>query len=90
MLINIQTKLKALLEGEPPIKVSVGDPDVEDPVVFALEAHLEEFLISNWEQTAFGQEYNLLEEDGEVIAQQFPTDTEPIDILAISKDKRNS
>lgn len=81
-------EIERLLEGEQPIKVSVGDPDVEDPVVFALEAHLEEFLISNWEQTAFGQEYNLLEEDGEVIAQQFPTDTGPIDILAISKDKK--
>ena len=29
-----------------------------------------------------------MEEDGEVIAQQFPTDTGPIDILAISKDKK--
>ena len=29
----------------------------------------------------------IVEEDGEKIGQQFPTDTGPIDILAISKDK---
>jgi len=31
--------------------------------------------------------YDIVEDDGEMIGQQFPTDTGSIDILAISKDK---
>ena len=65
-----------------------SDPAVEDPAAFALEQHLEEFLVQNWSQTELGKEYNIYEEDGEVVGQQFATDTGPIDILAISKDKK--
>ena len=81
-------EIESLLEGEQSTKISVADTDVEDPVVFALEIHLEEFLLKNWESTEFGKNYDLLEEEGELVAQQFPTDTGPIDILAISKDKK--
>ena len=63
------------------------DPTVEDLAAFALEAHLEEFLVANWSQTELGKEYDIFEEDGE-IAQQYLTDTGPLDILAISKDKK--
>jgi restriction system protein len=63
------------------------DPTVEDPGAFALEAHLEDFLITNWSQTELGKEYDIFEEDGEK-AQQYQTDTGPLDILAISKDKK--
>ena len=61
--------------------------DTEDPTVFALEKHLEEFLIHNWSRTTLGREYDIYSEEG-ISGQQFPTDTGPIDILAISKDKR--
>lgn len=63
-----------------------GEP-VEDPVVFALEKHLEDFLVANWSQTELGRDYDIYTEDGELIGQQYPTDTGPLDILAISKDK---
>jgi restriction system protein len=53
---------------------------------FALEEHLEDFLVKNWAQTELGKEYDIYEEDGEK-AQQYQTDTGPLDILAISKDK---
>ncbi|MBN2286754.1 MAG: DUF1016 family protein [Tissierellales bacterium] len=64
------------------------DPDVEDPAVFALERHLEDFLVQNWEQTELGKQYDIFEEENEKVGQQYPTDTGPIDILAISKDKK--
>jgi restriction system protein len=64
------------------------DETVEDPSVFALEKHLEDFLVQNWKQAELGKNYNVYEEDGELVGQQYPSDTGPIDILAISKDKK--
>ncbi len=63
------------------------DPTIEDPTVFALEKHLEDFLVHNWPQTSLGQRYEIYQEEGEIVGQQYPSDTGPIDILAISKDK---
>jgi restriction system protein len=56
--------------------------------VFALEKHLEDFLVQNWKQTELGKHYEIFEEEGELVGQQYPSDTGPIDILAISKDKK--
>jgi len=64
------------------------DESSDDPTVFALEKHLEEFLVQNWNQTEFGKNYDVFEEDGEPVGQQYPSDTGPIDILAIRKDKK--
>ena len=61
---------------------------IEDSSSFALEKHLEDFLVSNWNSTGLGKEYIIYEEDGEPSGQQYATDTGPIDILAISKDKK--
>jgi restriction system protein len=72
---------------KPPTIVS-NDATVEDPSVFALEKHLEDFLVQNWKQTELGKHYNIYEEDGELVGQQYPSDTGPIDILAVSKDKK--
>lgn len=63
------------------------DDTVENPSAFAMEEHLEEFLVSNWENTELGRDFNIYEEDGQK-AQQYQTDTGPLDILAISKDKK--
>jgi len=64
------------------------DETVEDPSAFALEKHLEDFLIFNWPQTELAKTYDLVTDDGEVVAQQYQSDTGPIDILAISRDKK--
>lgn len=63
------------------------DETVEDPSAFALEKHLEDFLVQNWAQTDLGKDYDIYEEDGEKVGQQYLTDTGPMDILAIKKDK---
>jgi len=73
--------------GSAPTIVST-DPSVEDPAAFALEKHLEDFLVQNWVQTELGKEYDIFEEDGEKVGQQYQTDTGPIDVLAIRKDKK--
>jgi restriction system protein len=64
-----------------------ADKSVEDPYAFALEEHLEEFLVKNWAQTELGKAYAIYR-DGDAVGQQFPTDTGPIDILAVSKDQK--
>jgi restriction system protein len=43
-----------------------------------MEKHLEEFLVHNWAQTELGKKYKIFEEDGEIIGQQYQTDTGPI------------
>jgi len=66
-------------------------PDPIQPATdtsFALEKHLEEFLVSNWKSTELGQEYDIYDGGDGLVGQQLQTDTGPLDILAISKDKR--
>lgn len=64
------------------------DETVEDPTAFALEKHLEDFLVTNWIQTDLGKNYDIFEEEGQLVGQQYATDTGPMDILAIRKDKK--
>ena len=80
-------EIETLIGGVSAPKLVSTDATVEDPSSFALEAHLEAFLIANWSHTELGKEYDIYEEDG-VKANQYQTDTGPLDILAISKDKK--
>ncbi len=68
-------------------KLIGGNPTTVAPHEFPMEEHLEEFLIKHWPQTELGKDYDIFEVDGQK-AQQYPTDTGPLDILAISKDKK--
>lgn len=76
----------AAVPGQAAPTVVATDPVVEDPVAFAMEKHLEDFLVKNWAQTALAQHFRIYEEDGELVGQQYGTDAGPIDILAISND----
>ena len=81
-------EIERLIAGNrPPIIIST-DSTVEDPSNFALEKHLEDFLVENWKQSELGKYFDIYEEEGELVGQQYPSDTGPIDILAISKDKK--
>lgn len=89
-LINIDRygeEIERLLGGATAQTITSSDPTIEDPSTFALEKHLEDFLVANWSQTDLAKDYDLFQEDGELTGQQYPTDTGPIDLLAISKDK---
>ena len=81
-------ELEGLIGGRKQHIIVSNDETIEDPSVFALEKHLEDFLITNWKQTELGRNYDIYQEDGELIGRQYSTDTGFIDILAISKDKR--
>ena len=81
-------EIEKLIGNVRPPTIISNDATVEDPSVFALEKHLEDFLVQNWNQTELGRQYDIYEEDGVILGQQYPSDTGPIDILAISKDKK--
>ena len=68
--------------------IVASSAEVEDASEFALEKHLEDFLVKNWKHTSLGKKFDICEEEGELVGQQYQTDTGPIDILAISKDKK--
>lgn len=87
-LSDYAEEIKALLAAHRPNPIQVQDPDIENPVAFVLEKHLEDFLVANWDQTELGRRYDIFEDDGEIIGQQFATDTGNMDILAISKDRQ--
>ena len=80
-------EIEKLIGSNIPPTIVSSDPTIEDPSAFALEKHLEDFLVLNWTQTELGKDYDIFEEDG-VKGQQYPSDTGPIDILAISKDRK--
>ena len=82
---NQRDEIEALIAGNTE-EFFVTDETVESPLSFVLERHLEDFLVSNWAHTELGKFYDLFEQDGQIVGQQFETDTGPIDILAQSKD----
>ena len=55
--------------------------------LFYMEQQLEDFIISNWDSTSLGEEYELIYEDGALISQQYVTPVGRMDILA--KDKKS-
>ena len=81
-------EIENLLNGLQKVEIISQNEEIEDATEFVLEKHLEDFLIANWENTDLGKHFDIYEVEGEMIGQQFPTDTGPIDILAISKDKK--
>jgi restriction system protein len=81
-------EIEELLDGGSKNVLIATDETVEDPAAFALEKHLEDFLVQNWSHTELSKEYDIYEEEGECVGQQYATDTGPVDILAVSKDKK--
>ena len=81
-------EIESMIAGVRPPTILSTDETIEDPSNFALEKHLEDFLVQNWKQTELGKHYDIYEENGELVGQQYPSDTGLIDILAISKDKK--
>lgn len=87
-LSGYASEIDQLIRGTNKPTTPYEDEIIEDPSVFALEKHLEDFLVVNWKQTELGKNYDIYEEGGETIGKQYPTDTGYLDILAISKDKK--
>lgn len=81
-------EIEKLIGGISAPRIVATDETIEDPSAFAMEEHLENFLVKNWSHTELGKGYDIYEEDGEMAGKQYPTDTGPIEILAVSKDKK--
>jgi restriction system protein len=86
-ITRFASEIETLLGAQVVPAVLVGEGTVEDPVAFAMEKHLEDFLVKNWAQTELGKDYDIFADEGELVGQQYPTDTGPVDVLAIKKDK---
>lgn len=81
-------ELIALANKAQGMEITISEEDVESPYAFVMEKYLESFLVSNWSLTPLGKEYDIYQEDGVLVGQQYMSDTGPMDILAISKDKK--
>jgi len=81
-------EIEAFIQGSKKPTFIVTDETIEDPLMFAMEEHLEDFLVKNWSQTELGKDYDIYMEDGDIIGQQYKTAIGEIDILGISKDKK--
>jgi restriction system protein len=90
LIVNLedyQQEIEAIIDGRQVNSLRSQDPTIESVTEFALEKHLEDFLIKNWNTTPLGLEYDILtDSDGTMVGQQYLSDTGPIDILAIKKD----
>lgn len=84
---SYREEIENLIAGVTTGGLIATDETVEDPAAFAMEKHLESFLVQNWALTELAGEYDIYEEDGECKGQQYQTDTGAIDILAVGKDK---
>lgn len=85
---KFRDEIETLIAGQRPSAPPAPGTDVEDATSFVMEKHLEDFLVENWAQTELGRDFDIYVEDDELVGQQYQTDTGPIDVLAISKDKR--
>ena len=81
-------EIDGFLKSHEAPKVIVNSSEVEDASEFALEKHLEDFLVKNWKKIELGKKYDIFEENGELVGQQYQTDTGAIDILAVSKNRK--
>jgi restriction system protein len=89
-LDKYSSEIESLIAGvqvQSPL-VTSNTYEVQSPSSFALEKHLEDFMVANWSQTELGRDYNIYEEDGVRLGKQYPSDTGPMDILAVSKDNK--
>ena len=86
-ITSYASELESLILGDYRSPIISTDSTIEDPSEFALEKHLEDFLVQNWKQTELGKDFDIFEEDGELVGQQYQSDTGPMDILAIKKDR---
>jgi len=86
--IDNETAYWCLNCGPPPVVNEVVITAESNTTQFAMEKYLQAFLIENWANTDLGREFDIFSENDEQVGRQFRTDTGPMDILAISKDKK--
>ena len=76
-----------IITGAVEAAVAEVSPEASE-VEFAMETHLEDFLVKNWEHTELGRKYELIEEGGDLVSQQYRTDVGVIDLLVRDKETK--
>ncbi len=79
--------LHDIIQPQPEFNRAVEMPEQKERSSFLFEKHLEDFIVTNWEHSPFADDYEIFREDGDVVGQQYRTDTGPIDILAQRRDQ---
>ena len=88
LIISIED-IRDIVSESTDISGDIGE-QVENEVhqsSFMFEKHLEDFIVTNWRQLPFGNQYDILETDGMLVGQQYRTETGPIDILSVNKNQ---
>jgi hypothetical protein len=86
-IINVMT----YWQRDEPVNAETAEVEIAEAsqdgseVEFAMENHLEDFLVKNWEHTELGKKYELIVEDGDLVSQQYRTDVGNIDLLVRDK-----
>ncbi len=81
-------EINRLLGTTPALAILAAGELIEDPAAFALERHLQDFLVHNWSATELGKQYDIFTDAGEIVGREYPCDTGRIDILALRKDQK--
>lgn len=72
-----------VIMGAEPDRIIVQNEIAEEEMVYALEKHLEDFMVENWDKIDFGEKLKLYEDENGNVGQQYYTeDVGYIDILA--------
>ena len=56
-----EDEIESLITGKNKSSIISNDPSIEEPSEFALEKHLEDFLVNNWKSTSLGKKYDIFE-----------------------------
>lgn len=80
-------EIESLMAGKQTINRDEGSSSFDGNSVFAMEKYLEEFLFTNWPHTELGRNWDLFKSD-ETEGRQVATEAGIIDLLAVSKDKK--
>jgi len=75
-----------VIMGSEPDKLITDDAVAEEEMAYALEKHLEDFIVENWDKIDFGEKISLFEDENGNVGQQYYTE-EVGYIYLLAKDK---
>ena len=78
-------EIEGLIGGKITSFIGQNISDIKD---FGMESHLEDFIAENWDKIDRFKDYEIYQEEGELLGQQYNTNIGRIDILARRKDQK--
>ncbi len=92
--VTARNYAEKMAENYVPVEKEVYTPEENNEVLneendtgfFAYEAHLEQYIVKNWNKINFGEDLKIYIDEGGSEGEQYTTDVGIIDILATDKD----